>query len=131
IFFVRAEQRTADPLVPVDLLRNRVFSGASVNAFLAGMAMFGSISFIPLFVQGVIGTGATAAGSALTPLLLAWVVLSVVGGRLLLRLPFRSVMLLGMALMLGGFLLMDGMTAESGTGAMLANVSLIGAGMGL
>lgn len=131
LLFLRTERRTEAPLLPVDLFRNRLFSGAAVNALLSGMAMFGLISFIPLFVQGVIGTGATAAGSVLTPLLLAWVFLSIVGGRLLLRMPFRSVMVGGMGLMFGGFLLLDTLSADSPIRPVLVHVSLIGAGMGL
>ena len=74
MLFVRAERRAEEPLIPADLFRNRVFSGAAINGFLSGMALFGLISFIPLFVQGVIGTGPTEAGSALTALLLTWVI---------------------------------------------------------
>ena len=131
LLFIRAERRAEDPLLPIDLFRTRVFSGAAINGFLAGMAMFGLISFIPLFVQGVLGTGATAAGSVLTPLLLAWVLLSIVGGRLLLRLPFRSIMIGGMCMMVAGFLLLDRLSVDSGIGGVLFNVGLIGAGMGL
>ena len=47
--------------------------------------MFGAISFIPLFAQGALGFSATEAGSLLTPLMLSWVSMSVVGGRLMLR----------------------------------------------
>ena len=131
VLFLRTERRASEPLLPVDLFRNRLFSGAAANAFLTGMAMFGLISFIPLFVQGVIGTGPTAAGSVLMPLLLAWVLLSIVGGRLLLRIPFRSVMLGGMLLMVVGFGLLDMMTSESAIRTVLFNVGLLGAGMGL
>jgi len=131
VLFFRTERHAEEPLLPLDLFRDRMFSGAAVNAFLAGMAMFGLISFIPLFVQGVIGTGATAAGSVLTPLLLAWVVLSIVGGRMLLRISFRSVMLAGMVLMVVGFLMLDMMTSESAIRTVLLNVGIIGAGMGL
>ncbi len=131
LLFVRAERRAADPLLPVDLFRNRLFSGAAANAFLSGMAMFGLISFIPLFVQGVLGTGPTRAGSVLTPLLLAWVLLSIVGGHLLLRLSFRSVTVSGMLLMVVGFLLLDTLNADSPVRIVLVHVGLVGAGMGL
>ncbi len=131
MLFVRAERRAEEPLIPVDLLRQRVFSGAVFNGFLSGMAIFGLISFIPLFVQGVMGTGATRAGSVLTPLLMGWVVFSVVGGRLLLWFHFRWVMLAGMLLMVAGFILLDMMTSETRIGVVLWNVGLIGSGMGL
>jgi EmrB/QacA subfamily drug resistance transporter len=129
--FVRAERRSAEPLLPVELFRNRTFTGATLNAFVCGIVMFGILSFIPLFVQGVQGTGATEAGSVLTPLLLGWVVTSTVGGRLLMRYSFRQVMFVGMALMLAGYLLLDGMTAETSRLIVLRNVLFLGSGMGL
>lgn len=131
MLFVQAERRAEEPLIPADLFRNRVFSGAAINGFLSGMALFGLISFIPLFVQGVIGTGPTEAGSALTALLLTWVIFSVIGGRLLLWIPFRWVMLGGMLLMVVGFVLLDMMNSETTIGVVRRNVGLLGAGMGL
>jgi MFS family permease len=74
--FILIERRTEDPIIPLDLFSNRFFKVSAITGFLIGMAMFGSISFIPLFVQGVIGTNATGAGSVLTPLLLGWVFFS-------------------------------------------------------
>lgn len=129
--FVRAERRATEPMIPVGLFKNRVFTGAALNGFFAGMAMFGLISFVPLFVQGVLGTGATEAGSVLTPLLMGWVVFAVVGARLLLRVTFRRLMLMGMLLMVTGFVLLAAMGNDVALAVVLRNVALIGAGMGL
>jgi EmrB/QacA subfamily drug resistance transporter len=131
ILFIRAERAAEEPLIPVDVLRNRVVSGAVFNGFLSGMAIFGLISFIPLFVQGVMGTGATRAGSVLTPLLMGWVVFSVIGGRLLLWIHFRWVMLSGMSMMVAGFVLLDFLTPASPIRVVLWDVALVGSGMGL
>src|SRR5688572_30098000 len=129
--FVLTERRSAEPLLPMELFRNRTFTGATVNAFLSGIVMFGLLSFIPLFVQGVQGTGATEAGGVLTPLLLGWVVTSAIGGRLLLRFTFRQVMFAGMTLMLAGYLMLDAMDADTTRFVILRNVLFLGAGMGL
>ena len=131
LLFVRAERRAEEPLLPVELFRNKVFAGATLNAFLAGTAMFGLLSFIPLFIQGVQGTGATEAGSVLTPLLMGWVIFSAIGGRLLLRFTFRQVMFAGTFLMLCGFLTLDAMTADTSRTVVLRNALLLGSGMGL
>jgi EmrB/QacA subfamily drug resistance transporter len=131
LLFIRAERRAQEPLLPVELFHNKVFTGATLNGFLAGTAMFGLLSFIPLFVQGVQGTGATEAGSVLTPLLLGWVIFSAVGGRLLLRFTFRQVMFAGTFLMLCGFLALDVMTAETSRTVVLRNSLMLGSGMGL
>ena len=77
--FLWVESRHPEPMVPLDLFRDRTFTTTTIVGFFVGTAMFGATSFIPLFVQGVTGSTATEAGSALSPLLLAWVVTSVVG----------------------------------------------------
>ena len=78
------ESRAADPILPLHLFRERLFSVAIAHGVLTGWAMFGSISFVPLFVQSVLGTSATQAGIAISPMLLGWVGASIVGTRLLL-----------------------------------------------
>jgi EmrB/QacA subfamily drug resistance transporter len=129
--FVAWERRAPEPLLPLHLFANRMFRAAAVSGFLTGMAMFGTISFIPLFVQGVLGGTATEAGMALTPFVLGWVVFSVVSARLLLRVGYRSPVLAGMVCLAVAFLLMSHMglgTSRSATGR---NMLLAGMGMGL
>jgi len=70
---------------------------AVVHAVLAGMAMFGALSFVPLFLQSVTGASATGAGLVLTPFVLGWVLTSVLSARLVLRVGFRKVVFTGMA----------------------------------
>jgi MFS family permease len=67
----------------------RIMSVASAANFLSGAVLFGVTSYVPLFVQGARGEGATGAGVALTPMLVAWSVSGFVGPRLLIRLGFR------------------------------------------
>ncbi|MGH2375116.1 MAG: MFS transporter, partial [bacterium] len=124
------ERRAADPVLPLGLFRDRLFAAACGNGFLAGWAMFGSIAFVPLFVQAVLGTSATAAGATLTPMSLGWVAASIVCSRLLLRFSFRTLALIGMSLLtLGAFLM-----SRLGTGAsqlsIVAALVLMGVGMG-
>jgi EmrB/QacA subfamily drug resistance transporter len=129
--FVRIELRAAEPMLPLQLFSNRIFRAATVNGLFAGMAFFGSISFIPLFVQGVMGATATQAGSVLTPLLLGWVSFSVVGGRLLLRIGYRATVFAGMVLLVGGFFGLSRITAHATHVYLTADMLCIGAGMGL
>src|SRR5690349_4145167 len=93
VWFVRIEKRATDPIVPFALLRNRVVSVSIVIGFLAGVAMFAGITFVPLLAQGVLGATATQAGSFLTPLMLSWVFASIVGGRLLIKVGSRGLVL--------------------------------------
>ena len=131
VAFVVWERRAAEPLLPLRLFGNRVFRAAAVSGFLTGMAMFGTISFIPLFVQGVQGGTATEAGTALTPFVLGWVTLSIVSARLLLRVGYRWPVLAGMVCLAVAFLLMSSMGLGTTRWATGRNILLAGMGMGL
>ncbi|HEY0172728.1 MAG TPA: MDR family MFS transporter [Pyrinomonadaceae bacterium] len=129
--FIYVERRARDPIVPLGLFRNRVVAvGVSVG-FLAGVAMFGAISFVPLFAQGALGSTATEAGSLLTPLMLSWVGLSVVGGRLLLRVGYRPTTLAGLFLLTLGFALLSSFQRTTPRVWLYVDLILIGAGLGL
>lgn len=104
--FVRIERRISEPLIPLDLFHNRVVIVSTAHGLSAGMMLFGSMIYLPLFVQAVIGTTPTQAGEVLTPYILAWVAASIAGGRLMLRFGYRPVVIAGMLLMLAGSLLL-------------------------
>jgi EmrB/QacA subfamily drug resistance transporter len=129
--FVQAERRAKDPMIPFSLFRTRVVSVGSITAFLVGTAMFGAISFIPLFVQGTLEGTATEAGSVLTPLLLGWVVLAIIGGRLMLKIGYRPTVLAGLVLLLMSFVILSRMNPGTPRWWLLADMGLMGAGMGL
>ncbi|MBI3048265.1 MAG: MFS transporter [Acidobacteria bacterium] len=129
--FVAAERRSPDPILPIDLLRNPLIARTLTVVFLVGMALFGAIAFIPLFVQGVMGATATQAGQVLTPLFLGWVVLSIASARLTVKLGYRRLAIAGSLLMTGGFAGLSLVTADSPRNAVLASGLFIGSGMGL
>lgn len=125
------ETRASDAIIPFSLFRNRTVAVSVAAGFLAGIAMFGGISYIPLFAQGALGMTATRAGSLLTPLMLSWVTMSVIGGRLLLKIGYRTISLVGFTIMAIGF----GMLAMYGRDMpqyrLYIDLMLIGAGLGL
>ncbi len=124
------ERRAADPVIPLALFRDRLFASACGHGFLAGWALFGSITFVPLFVQAVLGTSATAAGATLTPLSFAWVAASTVSSRLLLRVSFRTLALIGMSLLVLGAFLMSRISAAATPLGLAMSLTLMGIGMG-
>ncbi len=130
-WFIHIERRAKDPVVPLALFRNRVVAVAVGVGFLAGIAMFAAITFVPLLAQGVFGATATQAGSFLTPLMLSWVLVSIIGGRLLIRFGSRVLVILGLALMLVGFVALSTFTATTPRMLMVFELILIGAGLGL
>ena len=131
VLFLRIEKRAVDPIVPLALFRNRVVSVSIIVGFLAGIAMFAGITFVPLLAQGVFGATATQAGSFLTPLMLSWVTASIVGGRLLIRIGSRGLVLTGLLSMLGGFAALATFSRTTARATMMVELCFIGAGLGL
>jgi len=131
LWFVRTEARASSPLVPLGLLAMPTIRWPLISAGLAGMAMFGAISFIPMFVQGVLGTSATGAGMALSPFIFAWVASSVLAGRLIATVPVRRLCLGGFSLVVAGFLFLLQVGPTTPRAFLLADMTVMGAGMGL
>ena len=125
------ERRAEDPVLPLSLFRDRLFATATAHGILTGWALFGSISFIPLFVQAVLGTSATQAGITITPMLLGWVMASIIGTRLLLTIGYRRLGLIGTATFVIGAFLMSRIGLSSSQISLMIFVTLMGVGMGL
>jgi EmrB/QacA subfamily drug resistance transporter len=131
VIFILVERSAKDPLIPFQLFRNRTIAVATVAGFLAGVAMFGGISFIPLFAQGALGMTATQAGSLLTPLMLSWVTMSVVVGRLMLHIGYKIITIAGFAVMAAAFMMLSNFHRETPMIWLYIDLALIGAGLGL
>lgn len=129
--FVWIERRARDPIVPFKMFGNRVVTVAVVSGFLAGIAMFGTITFVPLFAQGALGATATAAGSLLTPLMLSWVTLSIIGGRLLLKIGYRPTTLAGFVLLTAGMAMLASFQRTTPRLWLYVDLVMVGAGLGL
>jgi len=128
LFFV--ERRAADPILPLQLFRERLFAATIAHGTFAGWALFGSVSFIPLFVQAVLGTSATRAGITIAPMLLGWVTASIIGTRIMLRAGYRRLVTGGTALLVVGAFLMSRIDAGVSQNAIMIYVTLMGIGMG-
>ena len=131
VVLIWVERRAADPILPLSLFRDGLFSTATAHGILTGWALFGSISFIPLFVQAVMGTSATQAGITITPMLLGWVTASIIGTRLLLTIGYRKLGLIGTATFTVGAFLMSRAGMNSSQISLMMFVTLMGIGMGL
>ncbi|HEX8748532.1 MAG TPA: MDR family MFS transporter [Pyrinomonadaceae bacterium] len=129
--FVWIELRATDPIVPFVLFRNRVVAVSIGAGFLAGVAMFGAITFVPLFAQGALGSTATEAGSLLTPLMLSWVGLSVIGGRLLLLVGYKPTSIVGFILLTVGLALLANFNRDTRRLWLYLDLIMVGAGLGL
>ncbi len=129
--FVARERRAPEPILSPALFSNRVFTLSVATSFLLAAAMFGSLSFIPLFVQGVIGKTAQNSGVILTPMMLGFVAGSAVGGQIISRTGrYKLQAIAGMCCTLAGFLLFSRLTASSGSGEVVRDMVVLGIGIG-
>ena len=83
--FIYVETVVPDPLLPLSLFRNRAFVLATAIGFIVGMALFGSITLLPVYLQVVKGLDPTSAGLHLTPMMLGVFVTSIVSGQIITR----------------------------------------------
>src|SRR5207247_9727096 len=130
--FGLVERRVREPILPFDLLRNQTVASSVACMALVGAAMFGTISFVPLLVQGVIGTSATSSGVVLTPLLLGAVTTSFLSGQLVSRTGrYRPNTLVGPLILMAGPLLLWRMGGHPTSGDAARNMVVAGVGLGL
>lgn len=85
LLFVIVEKKAKEPILPLSLFKNSIFSVSSFIIFLSGLGMFGAILYIPLFAQGVLGVSATNSGLILFPLMAGFIVSSTTAGQLISR----------------------------------------------
>ncbi len=130
IALVLYERQVPDPILPVALFKNPIFVASVSLGFLAGAAVFSTSSFVPLWVQGVLGESAGVAGRVLTSMSIGWVTGATVCGRLLNRYGFRNLTVLGAVMMTAGFGLFALATPETSSWQLTANNVLLGLGMG-
>ena len=125
------ERRAPDPILPLKLFRERVFTVTVLHGIFSGWAVFGSLSYVPLFVQAVLGTSATQAGITLTPMSLSWTITSIFGARLLLKVGYRGLALVGMAVLIVGAFLMTQINQNTSQIAVMIYTGMMGVGMGV
>ena len=130
IFFV-LEIRTDHPIVPFDLFKNSTFSVSMIVGFLSGFGMFGTIVFVPLIYQGVLGVTATNSGQLLTPMMLGLIVASTLVGQVMVRVRlYRFLGTAGIAVMLVGMWLLSQVTVTTSRLEVVRDIVIVGAGLG-
>src|SRR6202034_4076867 len=107
IGFLVTETRAVEPILPLRVFRNRNFSVTMALTFLTGLAMFGAMTFLPLYQQTVQGESPTISGLALTPMMIGVTITSIVAGQVTTRTgKYKVFPIIGGAIMaLGMFLL--------------------------
>ncbi len=132
VAFLYAEKVAAEPVIPLKLFRVRVFNAASAIGFVMGFAMFGALTFLPLFMQNVKGVSPTVSGLRILPLMLGMLGASVTSGRLVTRWGrYKVFPIVGMALMTVGAYLLSLIDASTDNWVLAFYMFVFGVGMGL
>jgi hypothetical protein len=118
-------------MIPLALFRQRALATTSALMAIAGAVMIGSMTFLPLYAQGVLGSTPTEAGTTIAVMAVSWPVASAVSGRLIARLGFRTLVRWGMIIVAGGGIWLGFAIARGAAASELCVVSgLLGVGMG-
>jgi len=132
VLFLLAERRAAEPIIPLPLFANRVFSAASAIGFVVGFAMFGALTFLPLFFQDVRGVSAIQSGLRLFPLMGGLLVASIGSGLLVSRWGrYKVFPVVGTALMTVGLYLLSLIGVHTSSWTAAVSMAVFGFGLGL
>ncbi len=125
------ERRASEPILDLALFRDRGFSASMVVLFFSGVGMFGSIMFLPLFLQVVVGRSASSSGALLTPMMLGLVAASIITGQLISRTGrYKIFGIVGLPIAATGMFFLSRLTVETSNGSVALYMILLGVGLG-
>jgi EmrB/QacA subfamily drug resistance transporter len=132
LVFMFLESRAKEPILPLTLFKNSIVSISSAAIFLTSIGMFGSILFIPLFFQGVLGASPINSGNLLIPMMMGLVVGSFVSGQMLSRAGghYRVQGLIGLTVMAAGLFFLSRMSVNTSYGMAIVYTVITGLGLG-
>jgi EmrB/QacA subfamily drug resistance transporter len=131
VLSIVVERRAVEPILAPRLFRHRVFVVASSVGFAVGFALFGALTFLPLFMQTVAGVGPTGSGLRLVPLMGGLLLMSISSGRIISRTGvYKPFPIVGTALMFIGMLLLSTLDADTSTLRTSLYLAVLGLGLG-
>jgi EmrB/QacA subfamily drug resistance transporter len=132
MLFPLVEARAAEPILPLELFRNRTFALTSAIGFIVGLALFGSITYLPLYLQIVKGATPTQSGLLLTPLMGGVLVTSILSGNVISRTGrYKPFPIVGTAVMTIAVYLLSRLEVGTATWVAAAYMVLLGLGLGM
>jgi EmrB/QacA subfamily drug resistance transporter len=132
VVFVIIERRAAEPILPMDLFANPVFTVCSILSFIVGFAMLGAMTFLPTYLQYVDGVSATVSGYRTLPMVAGMLVTSILSGSVVSKTGrYKIFPILGTAVMGVGLYLMSTMGTDTGVWRESLYMLLFGVGLGL
>ena len=131
VFFIKHEKRVPEPVMPLGIWQNRLIVVSNLATLTTGVVLIGLSSFLPTFVQGVMGKSPIMAGFALASMSVAWMLASIISGNLLHKVSIRLLSITGGIFIILGSLIMLTLRPESSWVWATTGSFLIGIGMGL
>lgn len=131
VLFIAAERRAAGPIIPLKLFRIRTFALINLVSPIVGASFFSSILFLSLYLVNVLGVSATAAGTALIPLMVGMVLSSIVSSQIVQRLGrYKFMVVGGLLVVVGGFWWLTTLNAGSTLNEVRLRMIVLGVGFG-
>ncbi|HEY5978813.1 MAG TPA: MDR family MFS transporter [Microlunatus sp.] len=128
--FALAERRASEPIIPGWVFRSRLLNTTNLISLAVGAMLVGLTSYIPLYVQGVLGHNALVGGFALAALTIGWPIAAATAGRVYLRIGFRSTALIGSGVALVGAGMLATLAVASSVWLVAVTCFVVGLGMG-
>jgi EmrB/QacA subfamily drug resistance transporter len=130
--FPFVEHRAKEPILPLELFRNRTFVVTSAVGFIVGLALFGAVTYLPLYLQVVRGASPTSSGLTLTPLMAGLLVTSIVSGQLISRTGrYRAFPIAGTAITSVALYLLSNIAVDTPTWKTIGAMAILGLGLGM
>ncbi len=130
--FIFFENKSSQPLLPLILFKNRIFTVSIIITLFLSIGMFGAILFIPLFAQDILGVSATDSGTILTPLVLAMVITSIFSGQLISRTgKYKLLAIIGIGLIMVSMFIFSTLSSHTTHTELIEKMIFAGIGMGL
>jgi EmrB/QacA subfamily drug resistance transporter len=132
VAFLFIEHRAEEPILPLELFRNRTFAVTSAIGFIIGLALFGSVTYLPVFLQVVKGKSPTASGLQLTPMMVGLLITSIISGRAISRFGrYRPFPIVGTAVMTVAMVLLAQLSIHSSSSTASLDMLVLGFGLGM
>jgi MFS family permease len=129
--FIYVESKAKEPILPLELFKNRTFVVLSLLVFTMVLGLMGTFAAFPFYAQNVIGLTPIVSGYLSLPLMIGAVLSSVVSGRLMVKVPYRYIFAVSMLLPAAGFYLMTNIDIHTKLIAIIGYFVVLGLGFGI
>ncbi len=131
VLFLIVESRVINPILPLELFKNKIFALSNLASFIVNIAFLGVVMFLPLFMQLVLGISATNSGFTLLPLMAGLIVSSTISGLIVTKLGhYKPVMIFGAVVLLLGTFLLTSISLDTTQFALAWRMVIVGIGLG-